>query len=235
MSPRARGTLAVMAVTLGLMATAAAPAAARIGIGIAPAGPIEATSEGRITFRGGAGVQIYCEMTFTGMILPLVRKVRGVPFGTITAAATRGCEGRVLVGTPTWIFLAPIPMVYESFLGTLPEISGILVRFQPMNFRINEADERGRLLAECLYEGNVGALFPVALGVFERFRFLEAERVRLKAERSRGLENCEANGVLMGTFRIRPPQRITLLDREGIAARDGLARLLSAVSRLTSA
>lgn len=211
MSPRARRAVAALVVAVALMAATSTPAMARTAIGLNPAGGIEAISEGRLTFRGGAGVQIFCDVTFRGVFVPLIRKMRGTSVGMITSATTRNCEGRVLVGTPTWIFLTPIMITYESFLGTLPEITGILVRFQPLNFRINET-EGGRLTAECLYEGDVGALIPVEMREAERFRFLEADRVRLKAERSRFVENCEANGVLMGSFRISPRQRITLLN-----------------------
>ena len=215
MAARVKRTVVVIVVALGIVAGTSTMASASFGIGIAPNGAIEGTSEGRLVFRGGAGVEISCEVVLRGNLVPLVRKLVGQPFGAIAGGEARGCVGNMFtIGVPTVMFLAPIPLTYNSFLGTLPNITGLLVNFQPLNFRTNETEARARILAECLYEGTIGGLLTVAGGEFDRLRFLEANRARLKAERSRGVENCEAEMVLRGSLRIAPRQRAVLLLRD---------------------
>ena len=210
MTGRIRLLLAA-ALTLVSLAAATGTAGASFGLRIEPGGPIEA--RGRVTFRGGAGTEIWCNVTLTGDFNRLVTKTVGAAFGTFTNYTTRECAGNeFIIGVAERRFLTPIPIQYNSFLGTLPNITGVLVRLAPLRFKITER-EGGRTVAECLYEGVVGALMPIAGGEIERMSFLEADRIRLRGERSIGIENCEAEGRLIGTLTISPRQRVTLLDR----------------------
>jgi hypothetical protein len=199
--------VAVVLAASAIGAALAGSAVALRSLSFAPGGAIEAVAA-RLTIRQPAGIEIWCNVTLRGMIVPSVAKMIGAPVGGITGSATRECAGnRFIVGPPTLIFLTPIPIMYESFLGTLPNITGLLVRFAPMKFLINEERGAGREVT-CLFEGPVGALLPIAGGEFERFTFLR-EEIRLKE--GRPIEECEANSRLVGTFTVTPRQRVTLL------------------------
>lgn len=187
-------------------ALAAVPAAALRSLGFAPAGAIEATSR-RLTIRQPAGIVIECEVVLRGNLNAAIAKTVGAGVGNIAAAEARGCVGNeFVVGPPSLRFLLPIPITYNAFLGTLPNITGILVRFSPMKFQIIEA--RRPLEVRCLYEGPVGALAPVAGGEFETLNFL-AENIPLRE--GNPIEECEMNSRLVGALTVRPRQRVSLL------------------------
>ena len=207
MRDRMRLFIAVIVAAGAIGAALAGTATALRSLSIEPAGGIEAT--GRLTIRQLAGIEIWCNVTLRGGVAPSVPKTVGAMFGMITGATTRECAGNeFIVGPPSLIFLVPIPMLYNSFLGTLPNITGILVSMNPMKFRIDE--ERGPRLppVRCLYEGPVGALFPLAEGEFERFTFLR-EEIRLKE--GEPISECEAKSRLVGTLTVTPRQRVTLV------------------------
>jgi hypothetical protein len=207
MSHRMRSTIVAVVMAAALGVGLSGSAVGLRSLSIEPAGAIEAT--GRLTIRQLAGIEIWCNVTLRGMVLPAVAKTVGAPLGGIAAAATRECAGNeFIVGPPSLIFLVGIPMLYSSFLGTLPNITGILVSLNPMKFRIDE--ERGPRLppVRCLYEGPVGALFPLAGGEFERFSFLR-EEIRLKE--GEPIAECEAKSRLVATFTVTPRQRVTLV------------------------
>ncbi len=206
MPHRLRLPLAAFAVAALLSTALVGSAAASRALRIEPAGAIEATME-RFLIRQPAGIEIWCNVTLRGNLAASVNKTVGAGFGGITEARTRECRGNeFVVGPPSLIFLTPIPMTYNSFLGTLPNITGILVNFNPMKLRIDE--ERRPVEVRCLYEGVVGILLPLLRSEFESFGFLR-EEIRLKE--GIPIEECEARSRLTGAFTVRPTQRVTLV------------------------
>lgn len=97
-------------------------------------------------------------------------------------------------------------LVYETFLGALPNITGILFQIErtQLKFQFRALGAR----SSCLYEGNVFALVAIAAGATGAVRILlELTRLGLHAL----LEGaCPVPGRLSGNFIVRPPQIVTL-------------------------
>lgn len=142
-----RKTSVTMLATLLALACAAAPALASRAIAVSPAGAI--TVSPPITFSAGGGTTT-CTVTFTGIFSAQIAKTPGALFGTLTSAPPAVCSGGLVSRAA---FLGPIDMTYTSFLGTLPNITGIGVLFR------NLAVLFTTLAGSCLYAGNVGGLF----------------------------------------------------------------------------
>jgi hypothetical protein len=175
---------------------------ARRGVTITSEGPTVFTEEGGGTER--------CNLTLTGTIGRLIAKNTRLPegqIGTLTGGRTAGCIGPLGERNREAIVLAepvvnglrvPIPLRYNSFLGTLPRINGILIVALRPGFTIFP------LGLTCLYSAaEVGALirFTGELPRSERGSFL-ANVANLVRELSSGL--CPARGALSSTFNIRP-------------------------------
>jgi hypothetical protein len=117
------------------------------------------TATGTINIReGGLGGTISCTITLRGRLVTEIRKVnaRRLPegrIGTIDRVETANC--RFLMSDWVVTHLTPIELRYESFTGTLPNITGILVLALRLGLRLDSADGRFR----CLYRGDVPFIF----------------------------------------------------------------------------
>ena len=99
---------------------------------------ISLTSEGALTFTEGGGATERCNVTLSGTIGRLIAKNTRLPegqIGSITSGRSANCIGPAGERTREVIILAeprvnvlrrPFPLRYNSFLGTLPRINGLL-------------------------------------------------------------------------------------------------------------
>jgi hypothetical protein len=149
-------------------------------------------------------------LTLRGEANERVAKTVGAAVGNITEGRTTGCRAfGFLAATITVEATAAVPfrMRYQSILGTLPVITGILTLTEGVKFTIN-AGER-----ECRYEGRSGFLFPVtreARGAltYEGGSFLAEPKARLRAGST---ESCPAEGSLRGSLRFERTRTVTLV------------------------
>jgi hypothetical protein len=183
----------------------AAGALGSASLGLEPGGAIRAVSVGRVTFTG-SGLSVECNASLNGEVAGGVSKSGARSTEGLTGILEEGrfaecresfgaAEVRSLL-TPS----ARSELIYSSFLGTLPSITGVLLTAQELTMQI-------RGLITCLYRGEVGLLvtFP-AEAEGNRARILEASRIPLVS----GSETCPREGSIRGTLRITPSQRITL-------------------------
>jgi len=82
-------------------------------------------------FRTGEGRVIKCPVTFEGTILSAITKTINAQAGAVTREVDGTCEGgfiSLLEETLPW------PLLYESFRGTLPNITNILLKLEGFSF-----------------------------------------------------------------------------------------------------
>jgi hypothetical protein len=148
-------------------------------------------------------------VTLWGTSNERVAKARNAAVSTITRGETTACrafgfiEATVTVEAET---RRPFRMGYNSILGTLPIITGILTLTEGVRFTIESAGRR------CRYEGRAGFLFPVreAFGLrdYEGGSFLPEPKARILAG-STG--ECPAEGSLRGSLRFETTRTVTLI------------------------
>lgn len=207
---RAMATACVAAVVLAITVV---PAVARTALGVEPGGSIRGVSEGQVTFEeSGLGlIRVRCPMTLNGLMTTTGTNKelsRVLPEGlvaSITEGRTSGCtdqsgaEAQVIPQAET---LRRYGIRYDSFLGTLPSISGILGTALEVAVRIIASG------LTCDYTGEQGMLiaFP-ATETGNTIRLLETSRLRLV----RGT-GCPTEGKLKGTLKLTPNQRLALRE-----------------------
>lgn len=201
--------LAMLACTaVFAMAFFAGAAAALRSIGISTAeGGRRIRTEGASTFdsREAFRFRVTCEsLRLNGeLAAAAIAKLTALPtgkVGTIQEGSATGCR-ESLGGAAEIRITVPIDLRYNSILGTLPNITGILVVALNARFQIRAA-------LTCIYEGTVGFLFEVnERREITRGRFLQ-ELVRKTAE-SPGA--CPATGAIIGTMNVSPAVRVSLL------------------------
>ena len=189
-----------------LLAFAVGTAPANRALGIRPGGPIFA--EGPVRLNESLGVaNIECELHLEGVLRGVVQKVPSLPIGEagmLTRDEFRECEtlrrpvvveGLVEPGTPA-------PIVYNSFLGVLPAITGVLMIALNVGVQVTIGESR------CLYRGNVPFLLwkSPGEGLFNRKTFLANRLAYVRG-------NCMPASwlELEGTMIMRPGQMITLM------------------------
>jgi hypothetical protein len=206
---------------LSVLALYAGPASASRAISIAPIrGLITLTNVGSWTFSGKSGLEAICTRAILLISLATQQILKSsagkLPeglIGWITEGAFEGCTERIF-GTTLRVFLKArkalreswFPLLYQTFLGTLPAITGLLIIILRMGFEL-----RNPLLGACLYNApTVGNLIRFnANRESERNTFLE--EARNLATLTAGGGGCPPEGVLRGAGTITPVLRITLL------------------------
>jgi hypothetical protein len=156
--------------------------------------------------RGGAGTERSPNCRHAGIIrevhdiIPLIGPGRPCTHsedrrGRLTYDCT-GAEARL------W------KLIYDSFQGTLPRITGFNIHIQNVQHTVRLLDVFG-VTQNCLYEGNIFALVTVnAEGTITRAR---AVRERTALPRISGGAFCPERGTLSGEFSVRPTLTIALL------------------------
>jgi hypothetical protein len=99
-------------------------------------------------------------------------------------------------------------LIYDSFQGTLPRITGINFHIQNVQFTLRVLEGFGAA-QDCLYEGNAFGLIAVRTeGTITEGR---AVRERTALPKISGPEACPPRGTLSGGFRVTPTLTIALL------------------------
>jgi hypothetical protein len=205
-----RLTIMALAVTASLALLSAAAAANR-SLSANPGGTIRATSSGQITFEEpGGSFGLACTTTMNGTLERVAAKRAGVHIGSITEGRAVECRDTFFGISGEATILAeprsPLDVVYSSFLGTLPRISGILVRADN-RFLLTAAI--GRCLFETTASREVTLLIEAAseTGSVTRAHYVP-ETTRLLTRLS---GTCPASGGLAGRITLSPTQTVRLL------------------------
>jgi hypothetical protein len=179
-------------------------AAANRRLGMRPSGEIRKTVQDfRISDPRGL-ITVTCQLTLTGSLAnEIAKNSQGrLPegfMGQITRATVEECRGTE--GPVAARINAPISLRYDAFLGTLPNITGIL--FSKLGFNVEAYG--------CTWVGNPGLLMtfpPSENGFGTRFN---AERfLPTPLGLSRGGFWCPSEVTLSGTGRVTPAQTLTL-------------------------
>jgi hypothetical protein len=188
--------------------------------------------------EGSASLEITCDITLLRTVAAVIPKIRGTLFGKLTridlarGGTTRSpaCRHGSFVrevhdinplnctheeaggGILRWdCSRAPAglwKLIYDSFQGTLPGITGINFHIQGTQFNLRLLEPFGGTV-ECLYEGNGFGLIEISAGVISRAR---AVRELTGLTRIRGNELvCPGRGSFSGTFTVRPNLTIRLV------------------------
>lgn len=186
----------------------AGSASANRSLSIAPGGAISAVSSGRVTLLGSSGINVIADLTLNGSVVRTVAKTRGTRVGSVTEG--RGANGtESLFGSRVTVTVraspaAPFNLTYETFLGTLPNITGVEVRTEEGAFEI-----RSELIGNCIYlRGRVPFLLTFPARAEGNAGSFGPNRVTKTAESG---SFCPTTGELLGRFVLSPAQRLTLL------------------------
>ncbi|HYV16593.1 MAG TPA: hypothetical protein VE972_11285 [Conexibacter sp.] len=143
-------------------------------------------------------------VTLTYRFATFWEKFPGSSAGTMTEGATTGCRAFGFVGATVTFEVTrerPFRLGYQSILGTLPTITGILTLAEGVRFTIVAG---GRT---CRYEGRLGFLLPVTRGTFEGGSFLATPKSRILAGSTR---ECPAEGSFRGSLRFETASEVRL-------------------------
>lgn len=201
-------TTLAAALTLSL---AVGIATASRGIEIEPTILHTATSS-EFVFTEEGGGSIRCAATLVASLHRSIAKARGTLAGFVTEGRAERC--RSSVGTNgLYTFLVerggaaiepPWHIAYESFSGTLPNITNILFIIFRFRFLASVRGLFGERLNECLYQGNIGVdARGRAANEVERIVIQANQTVTLLTVREERGRPCARRGTLTGTFTLR--------------------------------
>jgi hypothetical protein len=206
---RKSGKLLLVAITAALvLASLAAAANANRSIEVRPL-PITATSVGGIVFLEAGGGTVSCPLTLNVTLHSSISKAVESLMGSVGGGTVGRCTSSTGANVVARLLLL-WHIRFQSFRGTLPNITGLL--FTAVNSAFLFAFEAGGArVATCLYVGNVGVEGTgAAANEITRLRILETEnaatliRTRLQEE---AVATCAREGTLSGEF---TTTRITL-------------------------
>jgi hypothetical protein len=200
---------------LSVIALFAGPASASRGISISPStGLITLASNGSWTFGRGLFSVICARVTLkislaTSQISKAAagRLPEGLA-GWITEGTIAECRDAI-GGAASSVALTTLaqrekwfPLLYNGFLGTLPNINGVLLLALRSNFSVTTGPA-----GTCLYEGTIGNLivFNGSLQSVSNSFLTNSERL------ISGGEGCPATGSLSGRGTISPTLTIRLI------------------------
>jgi hypothetical protein len=207
MRTSAKSILAALAASIVIVVIVSGTALALRSLQASPAGSIRLT-ERATTFSTEIG-NVICEMTLTGTLGERIPKGVGSGAGSILEVATTNCRSNLEEFRPviriTFLF-APYAIVFNAFLGTLPNITGVLIIIQNVQMLVSV---RAPVIGfECLYRGDVPALGTLVGGVLQRVRPLP----NITIGNPRRLSGtCPATIGVQSNFLITPEPSIRLL------------------------
>jgi hypothetical protein len=202
-------------IALSAFAFFAGSAAASRALSITPSrGLITLASNGAWTFRGSP--EVICQRVVLLISLRTEQVLKSAAgtlpagqIGNVQEGTARECRDSLLGSEVRTVILARkernltwFPLRYDAFLGTLPNINGILIT--ALNGAFSFTSE---LLGTCLYRGVVGNL--VALNVNRQTtenRYLPATIFKQE-----GGTACPPSGELVGRGTISPVLTVSLL------------------------
>lgn len=163
---------------------------------------IESTDR-TFTLTEPGGVSIICELFIMGiMMTEPIRKMAGSPAGNIFTSNARNCRDSLRNAARVTTLVEermPWPMIYNSFAGTLPRITEVLLTWFILVLVDREPDP------DCLYGGAVGIRTTGTTGrefyVLERFSPLAGNRIELfMALREEIMRRCPRSLELRASF-----------------------------------
>jgi hypothetical protein len=207
--------LLIALTTTIILTTTATSASALRSLSLNPAGAIRTTAVAlSFTSPEEAGVTITTNVTLTGTLERAIQKREGGVVGTITRCETTretitGAPERTTVSVEC-VRLVPFRILYKTFLGTLPSITGILTLIR-WGYLI-ATKNNGIPINECLYEANLGLLGALAAATLERLTILAADQaITLFRTLEQLIRACSRNQRFAGSFTLSPTQRVTLV------------------------
>ena len=217
---RKRGALIALAVAVAVAGLATLPSAsfASRGIAVLPAGPVtKSTLPGLpMVITDSNGVVITCNVTYNEVWEPQIRKVVGFVGARITGGIAEECVGEngfVAVEAVILQLGMNTPKFYQSFRGTLPNITSILFIANPLRILIRYRQVLMPLnTIGCLFQGPVG--FDTGGGINRLSRLIiQRNQFVPLIQQLFGMMACPANIRVEGTFAIEPPQNLVLLNQ----------------------
>ena len=201
-----RAKLVVITAAL-VLASVAATASANRGIEVTPTA-ITATSVGNITFTDETILQRICPLTLNATLHRTISKAVESLAGTVGAGTFGAC------GSAGFNLVARLLLLwhlrFQSFTGTLPNITGLLIEATNAAF-LFAFETEGIRVSECLYVNNIGVVGTgAAVNQITRLRILSGLpvatliRTRLQEET---LNVCPREVTFAGSF---TTTRITL-------------------------
>lgn len=186
----------MMAALVAALALSIAASSAMALRSISIDGPTTLTLTGRVTFTGGS-IRIRCDTTFVKTISRVIPKTEGILIGQVTdvrIARPELCTAEGATFRGATILPATEPelwrIFFKSFLGTLPDITGLLFELHNTKVRLDVAIIG--ISASCLFinrrAGTIAVLAAVNAGVIGRLKTLDerAEAVETELIRSEG-------------------------------------------------
>jgi hypothetical protein len=175
-----------------------------------------------LTFTGSPnGDQVICPVTLTASLHSVAAKVAGTLIGFVNGSRVGRCTnsgGTDTVAIPLVSHVLPWHITYNSFRGTLPRITEILITINNVKFLLETfIFEFNRQL--CLYQGNIlvetrgrtgAAEYTVELLIPQEREGLNVVPLFENAL-NRAFRRCETSGELRGTFHATLPPVIRLL------------------------
>lgn len=211
---RHRGKLAMLWSTVALaLAIAAGTASALRSLSLSPAGEFTLTARA-LTFEA-EGLKFQYNVRFTGTLARTIAKTRGAHAGSITRGTVESCRVIEPAGETCTATATPLTeawnLDYESFSGTLPNITGVVFAIEQAELLIADA-LFGVNRRECLYRSRIGVLARVgARGEVNGFG-IAAERATLSLFRDLNFSGiCPLSKADRGEFAASPAQTVRLI------------------------
>jgi hypothetical protein len=199
---------AIVLVAVAALVTNIGSAHANVGLELS--GSSSQTLSGRVTLQSELA-EVICDTTLVAAMERATEKVAEEDIGRTTEVRTASCRSSVGtfraisflgVGSATSLWT----LLYQSFLGTLPTVTGIAVTLEQIQALVELSVFA---TSSCLYAGNVGLLATVeGRGSLERLRTSGRTEVAL----SRTLAGiCPESGRFVADLRWVAPPRLVLL------------------------
>lgn len=193
-------------------------AAASRSLNLSPSGAMRLSSRA-LTFTTST-LYMICDLTLTGSLNRSISKAELTVAGRVSEARWSACTGRIGEGEREsyWTGEAEITQLnlgmpwtirYKSFLGTLPNISGVRLQIVEAGFLWSLGTRNGTI--RCLWRGNVELLADVTRGSVSALRVLAPNSLPLIVDLSRlFLSPCPESFEFLGILTLSPTQAVTL-------------------------
>lgn len=173
----------------------------------------------RAEFIGSAGRNVICDVTITASVHASGAKTRGTLVGFVTGGRAANCTnntGGATIAIGLGEHRRPVHITLNSFRGTLPRITEVLVTVNNVQFLFQVTEPIfGRRLG-CLYSMNLGVESSGRTGAAEytseRARAQRGNRGSLVSETlNESLASCDPTFEVVATFTATLPPVVRLI------------------------
>ena len=196
----------------------AGSAVASRSLEFAPSGAIRGVlREGQQLFIAFGRIRIRCRATLTGSIRQRANKFRDELIGEITEVALPTCEtGEMGTVTMRPLFGLPWSIMYQSFSGTLPNITAIGIKIPSVRFLSTYTLLGVRIL--CLFEGEMMGTVESPGAVAESI-FIVNQGLRVRREAELASPACgEERSLRVRSLRTRTEPKSETSERVALRA-----------------